>query len=164
MQRPPSSQVPRDHVILLLVNLTLPAPTQPPAAVPCQTQLVGVDAQTTSLDVDNTSLPDVWLDFAHQVHAWQLPQDGTPQGGFGISGLNFNQTAAGASGCLTFRRCVLAGLSQGPAAAGATSLRTPDLWTLLLWPLQRWAQNWMPTEFSTLYLYLCLWTTSALPP
>jgi hypothetical protein len=135
LERPPSSQVHRDHVILLLINLTQEATAKEPAVLYCHTQLVGVDVQTTSL-VDLSPLPDVWLDFGYRVHAWQLPADGKMQDDFGIVNISGNQSSA-AIGCLVFRRCILTGLPQGPTAASASDLRSPDLWALLLWPLLR---------------------------
>eukprot|EP00878_Enallax_costatus_P023720 GHUV01025257.1.p1 GENE.GHUV01025257.1~~GHUV01025257.1.p1 ORF type:complete len:369 (+),score=91.73 GHUV01025257.1:959-2065(+) len=114
------SEAGRTHVVLLRTNITLPAATAgsnsglgtdvPPGGLP-------VPHPITILGDFSNQVPAV-LDMGYARSLLALPRDAQADQ-------------------VQVQHLVLKGLAQGPAAAVATSLAFPDVWTILAWAFNR---------------------------
>lgn len=106
----------RTHVTLLQSNITI-NPQQSAAAGPMHVLL----PITILGDFSNSTKSMNTLNFSFARSVFALP-DGAKEGQ------------------LQLQHVVLQGLAQGPAAAAANSLTSPDVWTILVWAVDRCAQ------------------------
>lgn len=133
----PSEPLARSTLVLLVSNITWPAPTQVP--VTCTQTLIGpYGTEDAALSAQPS---DTYLNLSYAQGLLQLPPSAAPSapldpGQDPLTSVS-SQDGAGQGSCLTLQHMTLLGLAQGPGASKAANLSDPSVWTLLLWGVNR---------------------------